>query len=196
MVQCISAFLDFCYLARRPSHDTHTLDAMRGLLVHFHDLRSIFVEAGVRENGFVLPRQHSLVHYVRNIQLFGSPNGLCSSITESKHISAVKRPWRESNRRNPLGQILRKLTRMNKLAAARTEFGRRGMLYGDVLVHARLAAGFEQDSDYSDSEDTEAEEDERFREIAEAVASDESPADASVTLSETPGECDDPPIDA
>lgn len=164
---------------------------MRGLLAHFHNLRTIFVEAGVRLNGFVLPRQHSLVHYVRNIQLFGSPNGLCSSITESKHITAVKQPWRESNRRNPLGQILRKLTRLNKLAAARMEFGRRGMLYGDVLVHARLAARAEQDSDYTDSEDSEAEEDERFRELAEAMAIDESPAEAYVTLSETPGECSD-----
>ncbi|KAI1789248.1 hypothetical protein LXA43DRAFT_1155148, partial [Ganoderma leucocontextum] len=186
MVQCITVFLDFCYLARRPSHDTRSLDTMRGLLTNFHELRSIFVEAGVRMNGFGLPRQHSLVHYVRNIQLFGSPNGLCSSITESKHISAVKQPWRESNRRNPLGQILRKLTRRNKLAAARVEFGRRGMLYGDVLVHARLVAGVNADSDSSDSEDTEADEDERFRELAEAIASDESPADAYVTLSETP----------
>ncbi|KAI1790354.1 hypothetical protein LXA43DRAFT_1148653 [Ganoderma leucocontextum] len=171
MVQCLAAFLDFCYLARRPSHDSRTLDVMRGLLTHFHDLRSIFVEAGVRVNGFILPRQHLLVHYVRNIQLFGSPNGLCSSITESKHISA----------------ILCKLIRLNKLAAARTEFGRRGMLYGDVLVHAHLQAGIEQDSDYSNSEDTEADEDERFREIAEAMASDDSaPADAYVTLSEIP----------
>ncbi|KAH9975649.1 hypothetical protein BJV74DRAFT_862382 [Russula compacta] len=40
---------------------------------------------------------HSLEHYRRNIQLFGAPNGLCSSITESKHIKAVKEPWRRSS---------------------------------------------------------------------------------------------------
>ena len=83
--------------------------------------------------------------------------------------------------------MLRKLTRINKLAAARSEFGRRGMLYGDVLVQARLATGLAQDSDYSDSEDSEAEEDERFRELAEAIASDEAPAEAYVTLGEIPG---------
>ncbi|KAH9910697.1 uncharacterized protein BXZ73DRAFT_57860 [Epithele typhae] len=136
MVQCVAALLDFCYLARRPSHDTHSLTAMEGLLQDYHRLRTVFIAHGIRPDGFALPRQHALVHYVRSIQLFGSPNGLCSSITESKHIHAVKQPWRESNRRNPLPQILRKLTRRSKLAAARTEFGRRGMLHGDVLAAA------------------------------------------------------------
>jgi hypothetical protein len=49
--------------------------------------------AGVRPDGFALPRQHALVHYLMLIRLFGLPNGLCSSITESKHIKAVKQPW-------------------------------------------------------------------------------------------------------
>ena len=139
MVQCIAVFLDFCYLARRPSHDTLSLAAMDDLLEQFKTLREVFEHEGVRgDEGFALPRQHSLFHYVWSIKMFGSPNGLCSSITESKHIAAVKQPWRESNRRNPLGQIIRKNTRMNKLAAARSEFGRRNMLYGDVLTYARL----------------------------------------------------------
>ena len=107
---------------------------------------------GVREDGFNLPRQHALVPYVRAILLFGSPNGLCSSITESKHIEAVKRPWRRSNRNEPIGQILRTLARKSKLAAARAEFGRRGMLHGDVLAAVRR----ELDNDDSDGEDVQA----------------------------------------
>ena len=122
MVQCLTAFLDFCYLARRSSHDSFTLHAMDELLGRFHELRTIFVEAGIRPDGFALPRQHALDHYVRSIQLFGSPNGLCSSITESRHISAVKRPWRASSRHNPLGQIIRRNTRLSKLAAVQVKF--------------------------------------------------------------------------
>ncbi|KAJ6617373.1 hypothetical protein B0H10DRAFT_2176466 [Mycena sp. CBHHK59/15] len=34
-----------------------------------------------------------------------APNGLCSSITESKHIKAVKQPWRRSRRGNDGGAI-------------------------------------------------------------------------------------------
>ncbi|KAJ2989849.1 hypothetical protein NUW54_g8655 [Trametes sanguinea] len=137
MVQCMAAFLDFCYIARRSSHDSVSLDAMADALAYFHDLRTVFVELGVRPTGFGLPRQHALVHYVEAIRLFGSPNGLCSSITESKHIEAVKRPWRASNKNEPLEQILKKNTRRSKLAAARVEYGRSGLLQGDVLTSVR-----------------------------------------------------------
>lgn len=38
----------------------------------------------LRPEGHLLPRQHSLVHYSALIRGFGAPNGLCSSITESR----------------------------------------------------------------------------------------------------------------
>ncbi|KAF8953940.1 hypothetical protein BDZ97DRAFT_1678489, partial [Flammula alnicola] len=40
------------------------------------------------------------------VQEFGAPGGLCSSITESRHITAVKKPWRRSSRFEALGQML------------------------------------------------------------------------------------------
>ncbi|KIJ58889.1 hypothetical protein HYDPIDRAFT_177978 [Hydnomerulius pinastri MD-312] len=134
VVKCVSALLDFCYLAHCSSHDTPCLVAMEEALQRFHTYRAIFEETGVRPNGFFLPCQHALVHYVRNIKLFGSPNGLCSSITESRHITAVKRPWRCSNRNKPLNQMIQTNTRLSKLAAAWVEFGRQGMLKGDVAA--------------------------------------------------------------
>ncbi|KAI1786592.1 hypothetical protein LXA43DRAFT_897672 [Ganoderma leucocontextum] len=137
MVRCLSVFMDFCYLARRSAHTTEDLADMTTTLHRFHQLRVIFEEAGVRPNGFSLPRQHALVHYVRAIQMFGSLNGLCSSITESRHITAVKRPWRRSSRKEPLGQMLRTITRLSKLAAIRVEFARRKMLRRDVSQHSQ-----------------------------------------------------------
>ncbi len=56
------------------------------------------------------------------------PGGICSSITESRHITAVKRPWRRSNRYEALGQMLLINQRLDKLAAARVDYVRRGML--------------------------------------------------------------------
>jgi hypothetical protein len=81
-----------------------------------------------------------LVHYHDNIKNFGSPNGLCSSITESKHIVAVKRPWRRSSRYKALSQILKVNERLDKLAAARADFAARGMLTNPPLVAAILDA--------------------------------------------------------
>jgi hypothetical protein len=133
MVRALRAFLEFCYIARQSVHDTVSLESMSDALARFHRYRTIFETSGVRPKGFNLPRQHVLVHYVNLIRAFGSPNGLCSSITESKHIKAVKQPWRRSNRYNALGQMLLTNQRLDKLAASRVDFTRRGMLQGTCL---------------------------------------------------------------
>jgi len=64
----------------------------------------IFTEYSVQTDGFTLPTQHSPFHYSVLIRAFGTPNGLCSSITESTHIKAVKKPWHCSNHFKALGQ--------------------------------------------------------------------------------------------
>ncbi|KAJ6545943.1 hypothetical protein B0H10DRAFT_2243842 [Mycena sp. CBHHK59/15] len=89
MLRAFSAFLDFCYLVRRNVVDEATLVAIDGALARYHRERVIFAESGVAPDGFCLPRQHSLTHYRYLIQEFGAPNGLCSSITESKHIKSL-----------------------------------------------------------------------------------------------------------
>ncbi|KAI9452139.1 hypothetical protein BJY52DRAFT_1205778 [Lactarius psammicola] len=106
MVQAICSFLEFCYIARRDIHDTRTLEALDDALQRFHKHHEIFRKCGICES-FNLPRQHSLVHYNKLICAYGAPNGLCSSITESKHIKAMKEPWRHSNRYDAL-RILHK----------------------------------------------------------------------------------------
>jgi hypothetical protein len=126
-VRTVRALLDFCYIARRSALTEDDLSQLEDALSHFHQYREIFITAGVRED-FLLPRQHSLVHFPSLIRLFGAPNGLCSSITESKHIRAVKEPWRRSNRNQALGQMLVTNQRLDQLIAARSDFTNRGML--------------------------------------------------------------------
>jgi hypothetical protein len=76
-----------------------------------------------------------LMHYPNAIELWGSPNGTCTSQTEAKHIPAVKKPWRRSGRHNPLPQMVRTLTRLDKLRALRRVFKQRGMLVGTVAEY-------------------------------------------------------------
>jgi len=92
MVKCLSAFIEVCYIVRRDRITIVDLEEFQFHFARFQDLWTIFICAGVHVN-VALPRQHALLHYYYSMQLFGSPNGLCSSITESKHISAVKEPW-------------------------------------------------------------------------------------------------------
>lgn len=121
--------MDACYIARRNAITGPALDHFRSCVDKFHNLRDIFIKAGVRDS-ISLPRQHALSHYYYLIHLFGSPNGLCSSITESKHIKAVKEPWRRSNRYRALIQMLRTLVRMDKMATLQRAFTKMGMLAG------------------------------------------------------------------
>jgi len=76
------------------------------------------------------PQQHALFHYCRLIEDFGVPGGLCSSITESRHITTIKKPWHQSNRYNSLGQMLRTNQCLDKLTAMHCNFVLHGMLPG------------------------------------------------------------------
>ena len=163
VVKTIAAFLDFCYIARRNVITDDSLSQLKVALQKFHEARQVF-SGTVRAHGpsaFSLPRQHAMVHYADHIENFGSPNGLCSSITESKHITAVKRPWRRSNKHMALPQILKVNERLDKLAAARADFAARGMLVDSCLAHAikdNLGNESPMDEDPgTDSDETESE---------------------------------------
>ena len=129
MVRCISAFMDACYIARRNAIDSPSLEIFHCSVETFHQLRAAFVEAGIRTS-LSLPRQHALKHFYHAIHLFRSPNGLCSSITESKHIRAVKQPWRRSSRYHALTQMLKTLQRMDKMSVLHRRLEGSGMLQG------------------------------------------------------------------
>jgi hypothetical protein len=131
MVQALSAFMDFCYLVRQNILDESTLDAIA--VDKFHAYRVIFEDVGIRSN-FSLPHQHAMKHFRLLIQMFSAPNGLCSSITESKHIKAVKEPYRQSSHFEALGQMLLTNQQIDKLAAFRINLMTHNMLDGPCLA--------------------------------------------------------------
>ena len=98
------AFIEFCYITQHDIHDTHSLITLDDALWQFHHHHEILHTSGICSEGFNLPWQHSLIHYIKLIHAYGAPNGLCSSITESKHIKAIKEPWRCSSHFEALSQ--------------------------------------------------------------------------------------------
>lgn len=82
--------MEFCYLVQRSVPEDEDLVAIDSAVADFHLNRVAFDSS--QPDGYSSPRQHSLVYYRLLIQEFGAPNELCSSITESKHIKAVKEP--------------------------------------------------------------------------------------------------------
>ena len=106
IVKCLRTFLEACYITRRQDIDINALDHLDDVLEQFKELREVFRVPNVREKGFALPRMHSMFHYRCQIEDFGAPGGLCSSITESRHVTAVNKPYRRSNKYKALGQML------------------------------------------------------------------------------------------
>ncbi|KAI5989472.1 hypothetical protein EDC04DRAFT_2873162 [Pisolithus marmoratus] len=119
------AFLEFCYLVHKSVITESDLDLINDSLDRFHHYCEVFKTTG---------------HYHDLIKLFGAPNGLCSSITESKHIKAVKKPYRHMSHFKALGQMLIINQRLDKLASACTDFSAQGMLSSAAGVSALLNA--------------------------------------------------------
>ena len=194
ITKTLTAFLDFCYIAHQDVVTEDLLDALDDALGRFHHHRKIFQETGVRPTGFSLPRQHSLTHYRHHIEKFGALNGLSSSITESKHITAVKKPWHRSNRYEALSQMLTINTRNDKLAAAQIDFSLCGMLNGTCLSEAleKLQDASDDDSNSEDDsiygsddgQDLDADEDEDLR----TGPVDGPPSLSNVTLAQKRGQ--------
>ena len=180
MVKCLVAFLDFYYIAHRNAIDTFALVQLQDALDRFHHHRKIFTETGVCHDTISLPRQHSLKHYPCSIHLFRSPNGLCSSITESKHIDTVKGPWRHSSGYKSLYQMLRTNERMDKMAAMRAIVRCHGMLKGSTSSYKHQSlAGLEPQSQDDEDEGT------KDKDVGQV----QGPATlSSVKLARTPGE--------
>ncbi|KAF8804851.1 hypothetical protein BYT27DRAFT_7225140 [Phlegmacium glaucopus] len=100
VVKSLSAFLNFCYIARCADFDNTALHSLDTALCQFHIYHEIFRSSGVCDT-FSLLCQHSLVHYRQNIQEFGAP---------------------------ALGQMLITIQRLDKLNTARANYISRGML--------------------------------------------------------------------
>ncbi|KAF8259888.1 hypothetical protein EI94DRAFT_1773823 [Lactarius quietus] len=95
MVHSISAFMDACYIACRNTINLTALELLQDAVETFHKLHDIFIDTGICTM-LPLPCQHALKHFYHSIHLFGSPNGLCSFITKSKHILSTKHTWQRT----------------------------------------------------------------------------------------------------
>ncbi|EEB96621.1 hypothetical protein MPER_04215, partial [Moniliophthora perniciosa FA553] len=180
VVRCLSSFLEMCYIARKNTITESDLARFDAQLERFRDNRTVFLVPGVRDN-FDLPRQHALEHFVIAISRFGAPNGHCSSITESKHIIAVKQPWRRSSRNNALPQMLCTIHCTDELEALCRKFAERGMLRGSTSSFSlALLMGATIQNDTNISEAVEFE----FGDLGPSHGPKE---DVSVRLPATPG---------
>ncbi|KAH9907686.1 uncharacterized protein B0H18DRAFT_898035 [Fomitopsis serialis] len=109
------SLLDFIYLAQYPTHDDTTLEYMEDALKMFHANKQVLVNLGIWDD-FNIPKIHSLLHYVQSIRLFGMTDNYNTEMFERLHIDFVKDTWRASNHRDEFPQMMRWITRNEKMA--------------------------------------------------------------------------------
>ncbi|THU75135.1 hypothetical protein K435DRAFT_707611, partial [Dendrothele bispora CBS 962.96] len=66
--------------------------------------KQIFVDLGAREH-FNLPKLHSLAHYSRAIQLYGTTDNYNTEITERLHIDFTKDAYHATNHKDEYAQM-------------------------------------------------------------------------------------------
>jgi hypothetical protein len=113
-LQAVTALLDFIYIAQYPTHDSVTLGYLDDALERFHKHRHYFLDVGVR-NDFNIPKFHSLLHYADAIRAFGTTDNYNTEMFERLHIDFAKNGWRASNQRDEFPQMIRWLSRQEKI---------------------------------------------------------------------------------
>ncbi|EPS99694.1 hypothetical protein FOMPIDRAFT_1050476 [Fomitopsis schrenkii] len=109
------SLLDFIYLAQYPMHDETTLKYMEDALKMFHTNKDVLVKLKIREH-LNIPKFHSLLHYVSSIRQFGTTDNYNTEMFECLHIDFAKDAWRATNHRNELPQMVKWISRQEKMA--------------------------------------------------------------------------------
>ncbi|KAG8685037.1 hypothetical protein FRC08_013332 [Ceratobasidium sp. 394] len=122
-VQLIRALLDFSYLAHGAQLTDVDLAEMDKALAAFHKAKRVLVKEEIVLGNYsfdYIAKLHMLGHYPNDIRELGTPDGYSTETPEHLHIVYVKMPYRASNRRDPLPQIVTHVQRLDAIRAQRT----------------------------------------------------------------------------
>ena len=114
VIWAVWAIVDMTYLAQYRLYTEDILQAFESSLALFHDNKNIFVHLGACVD-FCVPKIHSLKHYVECIRWFGATDNTNTQFTKRLHIDLVKVPYRASNRRDELPQMMKWIERSEKM---------------------------------------------------------------------------------
>jgi hypothetical protein len=113
ITKCLATFVEWYFYASSPIQTDKTLVDQDALLSQFDSLKGPFVEASPSSLNF--PKLHSLQHISESTRWFGTPDNADTEITEHQHRIEVKTPYRRTNKRNPLPQIVKFVERRTAL---------------------------------------------------------------------------------
>ncbi|KAG8730883.1 hypothetical protein FRC10_002295, partial [Ceratobasidium sp. 414] len=121
-VRLVRALLDFSYLAHGTRLTEVELGEMEKALAALHEAKYVLddMKMVVGPQAFDrMPKLHMLGHWTQDIRELGTPDGYSTETPEHLHILYVKIPWRMSNRRNPIPQMVSYVRRLEALEIQR-----------------------------------------------------------------------------
>jgi hypothetical protein len=113
ITKCLTTFVEWYFYASSPIQTEKTLIDQDALLSQFNDLKAPFAEISPSLLNF--PKLHSLQHILELTRWFGTPDNADTEITEHQHRVEVKTPYRRTNKRDPLPQVVKFVERRTAL---------------------------------------------------------------------------------
>ncbi|KAG8708547.1 hypothetical protein FRC09_001198 [Ceratobasidium sp. 395] len=155
-VRLVRTLLDFSYLAHSPQLTELELAELDKALEAFHEAKGVLVNKENPDMSILkgegafdrLAKLHMLGHYTQDIRQLGTPDGYSTETPEHLHIMYVKIPWRMSNRRNPVPQMVKYVRRLEALEIQRVHIEE---AYGEVLTFDVRDVDFDEDEGEEES---------------------------------------------
>lgn len=118
LVELARHVLDFMYRAHAAQMTDADVDELAESLEAIHVLKPDVVNFGAlpamkRFNW--IPKLHMLSHYADSIRELGTPDGYSTEAPEHLHIEYAKEPWRASNKRDAIPQMVRFIQRQEAI---------------------------------------------------------------------------------
>lgn len=113
VIHCVASFVEWFFLATSPVQTDKTLEYQEEYLQKFHKLKDVF--ADVSPSNLNFPKLHALVHVAESTRFFGTPDNADTETTEHQHRIEVKAPYKKTNKRDPLPQVVKFVERRTAL---------------------------------------------------------------------------------
>ncbi|KAF9510814.1 hypothetical protein BS47DRAFT_1256591, partial [Hydnum rufescens UP504] len=116
VINAVHSHLEFMYLAQLPQHTDTSLHLMQSCLNKYNKAQLIYIHNGAHsgKNGIIshmkIPKAHANGHIEEGIKDSSMIDNYSMETPETYHIAACKEPWKESNHKDYMIQVIHQLT--------------------------------------------------------------------------------------
>lgn len=127
LTQATRLIMECVFLAQLPVQTERSLAAFEKAHSNFHKYKEVWIENGTKRSqhkkgkqasvikGWAIPKAHIIRHIPDHIRLKGTTDNYNTEVMEHLHIPMLKEPYSGSNRKDWMRQVIRWLTRHERM---------------------------------------------------------------------------------